>query len=71
MSSSKAIEALGIDAEEIMKTYRLSTLKPSKWEDIDPLDKATGRHSTTGSTALGRGAKGEEDPLGLLQGPIL
>ncbi|KAG0140924.1 hypothetical protein CROQUDRAFT_52505 [Cronartium quercuum f. sp. fusiforme G11] len=70
MSSGKSIETLGIEPEELLKTYRLSTLKPSKWEDVDPLDTATG-HSTTGGSALGRGSKGEEDPLGLLRGPIL
>lgn len=69
MSSGRSIETLGIEPDELLKTYRLSSLKPSKWEDVDPLDTATG--SAGGGGSLGRGSKGEEDPLGLIRGAIL
>ncbi|POW17792.1 hypothetical protein PSHT_06230 [Puccinia striiformis] len=39
MASGKSIEILGIDEEELLKTYKLSSLKPSKWEEVDPSTK--------------------------------
>ncbi|KAH9443518.1 hypothetical protein Pst134EA_032792 [Puccinia striiformis f. sp. tritici] len=39
MASRKSIEILGIDEEELLKTYKLSSLKPSKWEEVDPSTK--------------------------------
>ncbi|OAV89384.1 hypothetical protein PTTG_03981 [Puccinia triticina 1-1 BBBD Race 1] len=70
MASGKSIEILGIDEEELLKTYRLSSLKPSKWEDIDPSTTSQDVRglSTPNSTKF---SKGEDDPLGLLRGPIL
>ncbi|PLW26487.1 hypothetical protein PCANC_22933 [Puccinia coronata f. sp. avenae] len=70
MASGKSIEFLGIDEEEILKTYRLSSLKPSKWEDADPSTSSQDVRglSTPNSSKF---SKGEDDPLGLLRGPIL
>ncbi|KAH9469277.1 hypothetical protein Pst134EA_009798 [Puccinia striiformis f. sp. tritici] len=64
-------EILGIDEEELLKTYKLSSLKPSKWEEVDPSTKNpqdVRGLSTPNST---KPSKGEDDPLGIMRGPIL
>ncbi|POV96403.1 hypothetical protein PSTT_15672, partial [Puccinia striiformis] len=71
MASGKSIEILGIDEEELLKTYKLSSLKPSKWEEVDPSTKNpqdVRGLSTPNST---KPSKGEDDPLGIMRGPIL
>ncbi|KAI7955306.1 hypothetical protein MJO28_005706 [Puccinia striiformis f. sp. tritici] len=71
MASRKSIEILGIDEEELLKTYKLSSLKPSKWEEVDPSTKNpqdVRGLSTPNST---QPSKGEDDPLGMMRGPIL
>ncbi|MBW0481318.1 hypothetical protein O181_021033 [Austropuccinia psidii MF-1] len=68
MASGKSIQTLGIDAEELLKTYRLSSLKPTQWQDTDLSASGGGDPATSSSIRSGRG---EEDPLGLLNGPIL
>jgi len=69
MASGKSIEFLGIDERELLKTYRISTLKPTQWEDIDPSAAAAAQDLRTSNASNSSNA--EEDPLGLLRGPIL
>lgn len=69
MASGKSIEFLGIDEGELLKTYRISTLKPTIWEDIDPSAAAAAQDLKTSNDSNSSNA--EDDPLGLLRGPIL
>jgi exocyst complex component 2 len=49
-----------IDEASLLKTYRISTLAPTKWEDVDHEDSIAGQ--LAGPTAS---SEGEGDPLGL------
>ncbi|KAH7105187.1 exocyst complex component Sec5-domain-containing protein [Auriculariales sp. MPI-PUGE-AT-0066] len=54
---------LTLDEATLLKTYRISSLAPSRWEDID--------HDAGGSVAgalSNEQREGENDPLGLLRG---
>ncbi|KAN0136858.1 Exocyst complex component Sec5 domain containing protein [Lactarius tabidus] len=49
-----------IDEASLLKTYRISSLAPTKWEDVDHEDSIAGQ--LAGPTAS---SEGEGDPLGL------
>ncbi|CAH7672211.1 exocyst complex component Sec5-domain-containing protein [Phakopsora pachyrhizi] len=69
MASGKSIEILEIDEEALLRTYRISNLKPTRWQDVNPLE--TGHGLGPSSSSALRSARTEEDPLGLIRGPIL